>query len=91
MGDQKKEQRRVMAKIIAKAWSDAEFKARLISDPRTVLEENGLTVPEGLELKVLEQTEKAMYIVIPYRPANEEGGSWMTEDDAYDMPCARCN
>ena len=90
MEDEKKEHRRKMAKVIAKAWSDDIFKKDLLSEPRKVLETYGIAVPPGLEVKVVEQTEKLMYIVLPFKPF-EEGGSWMCEDDAYDMPCARCN
>ncbi|MFH0976010.1 MAG: NHLP leader peptide family RiPP precursor [Spirochaetota bacterium] len=90
MEDKIKENRRKMAKVISKAWSSESFKEKLISNPRMVLAENGITVPADVELKVVEQTEKLMYIVIPFRPEDAEGGSWMTEDDAYDIPCIRC-
>jgi hypothetical protein len=87
----KKEQRRKMAKVVAKAWSDKSFKERLMSEPRTVLEAEGISVPPGSEVKVVEQTDKLVYVVVPFRPEDEEGGSWTCEDDAYDIPSARCN
>ena len=90
MEDETKEHRRKMAKVIAKAWSDDAFKKDLLSNPRAVLEENGITVPQGLQVKVMEQTEKLMYIVLPFKP-DSDGGAWMCDDDAYDIPCARCN
>jgi hypothetical protein len=37
MEEERKEQNKKMAKIIAKAWSDEAFKERLIADPRAVL------------------------------------------------------
>jgi hypothetical protein len=91
MEDERKEQRRKMAKVVAKAWSDESFKERLRTEPKAVLEEHGIAVPPGLEVKVLEQTDKLMYVVLPFKAEDTEGGSWMCEDDAYDMPCARCN
>jgi intein-encoded DNA endonuclease-like protein len=90
MGDEIKEHRKNMAKVIAKAWSDESFKRKFLSDPKEVLEENGITLPAELEVKVIEQTDKVMYIVIPFRPDDAEGGSWMCADDAYDPPCVRC-
>tara|TARA_B100000315_G_scaffold218472_1_gene219800 strand:- start:160 stop:363 length:204 start_codon:yes stop_codon:yes gene_type:complete len=33
-------------KIVAKAWSDEEFKAKLMADPKSVLKENGVDVGE---------------------------------------------
>jgi hypothetical protein len=88
--DEKKEHRRKIAKVIAKAWSDESFKEDFLSKPRTVLEAHGIQVPPDLEVKVVEQTDKLMYIVLPFKP-DAEGGSWMCDDDSYDMPCARCN
>jgi len=88
--DGTKDHRRKMAKVIAKAWSDDAFKKSLLAEPKSVLEANGITIPRGLEVKVVEQTEKLMYIVLPFKP-DEDGGAWMCDDDAYDIPCARCN
>ena len=91
MEDGNKEQRRKVAKVVAKAWSDESFKKRLLTEPKTVLEEVGIEVPAGTEVKIVEQTQDVMYIVLPFRPEDSLGGSWMCEDDAYDIPCARCN
>ncbi len=33
--------------IVAKGWADAEFKAKLLADPKAVLAAEGLIVPEG--------------------------------------------
>lgn len=85
------EHRKKMAKVVAKAWSDESFKKRLISDPKTVLESQGVVVPEGLEIKVVEQTKELVYVVIPFKPEDAEGGSWQCEDDCYDLPCIRCS
>lgn len=91
MGDHIAEHRKKMAKVVAKAWSDASFKEKLFKDPKTVLEEQGVTVPEGLEIKVVEQTSKLVYVVIPFKPDDAEGGSWQCEDDCHDLPCIRCS
>lgn len=91
MVDRIKEHRKKMAKVIAKAWSNESFKAKLISDPKSVLESEGVAVPAGLDFKVVEQTNKLVYIVIPFKPEDAEGGSWQCEDDCYDLPCIRCS
>ena len=59
--------------------------------PKAVLEENGVEVPDGLEIKVVEQTKDLVYVVIPFKPEDAEGGSWQCEDDCYDLPCIRCS
>ena len=63
-----KERNKKMAKLLAKVWSDETFKKRLLSDSRAVLESEGIIVPPGVEVKVLEQTENVAYFVIPILP-----------------------
>lgn len=45
------------SQIVAKAWCDEAFMKRLLSDPRSVLAEHSLEVPEDTEVKVTEGTE----------------------------------
>jgi hypothetical protein len=45
---------KTLSKVIAKTWVDQEFKQRLILEPEAVLEENGLTLPSGVEVRVRE-------------------------------------
>ena len=58
----------VYAQIVAKAWADPVFKARLLADPRAALTEAGHAVPEGLIVKVVENTGKEVHLVLPARP-----------------------
>lgn len=54
------------AKIVARAWVDEGFRARLKSDPRSaVAEETGVAVPESIAIEVLEETPERAYIVLP--------------------------
>ena len=39
-----------------------------MSDPRGVLEEFGLTLDEGAELRVVDSTADIRYLVVPRRP-----------------------
>ncbi len=66
-----KERNKKMAKLLAKVWSDETFKKRLLSDSRAVLEAEGISVPAGVDVKVVEQTDRQQYFVIPQRPADE--------------------
>lgn len=55
-------------KAIAKAASDAEFKQRLLSDPKAALSEMGIEPPKGMEnvtLKVVENTADTVHLVLP--------------------------
>jgi hypothetical protein len=56
--------------LIAKAAEDLEFREQLKADPRaTVGRENGITVPDDVEVTVVEETPKHAYIVLPVRPS----------------------
>jgi len=53
-------------KIVARAFADEGFRARLKEDPRAaVAEETGVTVPESVAIEVLEETPNKAYLVIP--------------------------
>ena len=56
------------AKIVAKAWADEDYKRRLMDDPGAVLSEEGMKVPEGLQISVVEATEKQAWLVLPPKP-----------------------
>jgi hypothetical protein len=70
MEETREEQGKKYAKLIAKTWSDESFKERLLSDSRAVLEAEGISVPPGVDVKVLEQTDAQVFIVIPKMPAD---------------------
>lgn len=55
-------------KLIIKALEDANFKQKLIKNPRAVIAyELGTQLPANIEVKVLEETEHILYIVLPLR------------------------
>lgn len=54
------ESQKVLSKLVAKAWLDEKFKKRLISDTVKVLEENGLTLPSGAQVRVNENTSSTL-------------------------------
>jgi len=58
-----------MGRIIVKAWNDEEHKQRLLKDATAVLREEGIDVPDGLEVRMVENTPEICHIVIPARPA----------------------
>jgi hypothetical protein len=54
------------AKIVARAWADEGFRQRLKTDPRgMVAEETGISVPESVQIEVVEETPERAYLVIP--------------------------
>jgi len=66
------------AQVVARAWADEAFEARLMTDPAAVLHEAGLEVPIGMELRVQEASEEqeapvpGAHLVLPPKPAMGE-------------------
>ena len=58
-------------KIIAKAWRDPAFKSALIADPAAALKAEGIDVPAGMAVTVLENTDKQFHLVLPPVPTDE--------------------
>lgn len=54
--------------------SDA-YRARVVREPRAVLAEFGLHVPEGKKLRVWDSTAEIRYLVLPERPDGTDGMS----------------
>ena len=66
-------QMRTWAKIVAQAWADADYKARLLADPVAVLKEAGLDLPAGVDLRVVENTANVAHFVLPAPPIGAHG------------------
>jgi len=61
--------RQIEAKVVAKAWSSATYRARLIRNPAAVLKDEGLDIPPGVKVKVHQNTAKVINMVLPAKPA----------------------
>ncbi|GAC1040702.1 nitrile hydratase subunit alpha [Rhizobium sp. No.120] len=49
------------------------YRSRAVIDPRGVLAEFGLTLPQETKIRVWDSTAELRYLVIPQRPAGSEG------------------
>ena len=56
-------------RLVAKAWADDAFKAALIANPKATLAAEGIALPEGLTLKVMENTADTLHVILPPPPA----------------------
>ncbi len=59
---------RQFGQVVAKAWSDESFKRRLMADPNAVLREQGLSLPPGVEFKIVENSSNVVYLPLPATP-----------------------
>jgi nitrile hydratase len=51
------------------------YRSRAVIDPRSVLAEFGLTLPEETAISVWDSTAEIRYMVLPMRPKGTEGWS----------------
>ena len=53
-------------KIVGRATEDADFRARLLSDPKGAIgQELGVTIPESLSIGVHEESGTTAHLVLP--------------------------
>src|SRR5207344_1113743 len=57
-----------LGKVIARAWRDPAFKAKLVADPKAVLNEAGVTFPADVAVRVVEDTATHFHLVLPPKP-----------------------
>lgn len=58
------------------AWYKSnEYRSRAVVEPRAVMAEFGLRVPDAREVRVVDSTADVRYLVIPRRPAGTDGWS----------------
>jgi nitrile hydratase subunit alpha len=56
-------------------YKAAPYRSRAVNDPRGVLSDFGVTLPEGTNIRVWDSTAETRFIVLPMRPAGTEGWS----------------
>jgi nitrile hydratase len=54
-------------------YKSAPYRSRAVRDPRGVLADFGVVLPESTEIRVWDSTAEVRYLVIPMRPAGTEG------------------
>ncbi|CCH78323.1 hypothetical protein BN12_2730008 [Nostocoides japonicum T1-X7] len=60
-------------KLVTRAWQDADFRQRLVSDPSgTVRSEVGFGLPADADIRVIEEPEGSMILVLPAAPRARE-------------------
>jgi nitrile hydratase len=59
-------------------YKAAPYRSRLVIEPRSVLLEFGLQVPDDVEVRVWDSNNELRYFVLPQRPAGTEG--WSEEE-----------
>ena len=69
------------AKLITKALEDEDFRNELLSNPKAVIEkESGQTIPEGVEIKIVEEAPNTVTIVLPRKPAAADASGELSDE-----------
>jgi hypothetical protein len=89
--------------IVKKSLADQGYRKRLLSDPVAVLAEEGMAVPAGVTVRVVESTPSEVWLVLPHQAAGyrfmspyaavyeDESGQTPREDSTTcDKPAAGC-
>jgi len=63
-------------------YKSAPYRSRAVADPRGVLADFGVTLPQETSIRVWDSTAEIRYLVLPMRPAGTEG--W-NEDQLADL------
>ena len=62
------EERNQLAELFAACWKDEALKARFMNDPKAVLAEYNMPVPDGMDVKVVENADNCVHITMPMAP-----------------------
>jgi nitrile hydratase subunit alpha len=54
-------------------YKSPPYRARMVAEPRAVLREFGLELPDEVEIRVWDSSAEVRYLVVPMRPAGAEG------------------
>ena len=82
------EQRNQLAALFAACWKDEALKARFMADPKAVLAEHGIAVPDGINVNVVENTDNTVHITMPAAPA---GTGELSDEELSNVAGGLCN
>jgi hypothetical protein len=61
-----------LARVLINASHDEAFKKRLMVNPATTLGEHGISAPDGKTIRVVENTNDTVHLVLPAKPTQAE-------------------
>ena len=69
-------------RIIERSLEDEEFRQRLLDDPKgTVEQELGSVLPEGVDVRVVQESQDTIYLVLPSTSAVVGQGGELSDQD----------
>jgi hypothetical protein len=65
LGREIEKARRKFKKVTNKNSYDTKFRKNLLCNPQSTLKEIGIDVPEGIEIKIVEDTRELIHFILP--------------------------
>ena len=72
------EHHKSLADLFAACWKNEALKQRFMTDPKAVLAEYGMDVPDGMDVNVVENTDNTVHITMPAPPS---GHTELSDDE----------
>jgi hypothetical protein len=66
------EERNALTDLFAACWKDDALKARFMADPKAVLAERGIKMPDGIDVNVVENNDNTVHITMPAPPSGHQ-------------------
>ena len=63
------EQKSTLAELFVACWKDEALKNRFMADPKAVLAEYGMDLPDGMDVNAVENTDNIVHITMPVPPS----------------------
>ena len=82
------EERNALTDLFAACWKDEALKARFMADPKAVLAERGIDVPDGIDVNVVENTDNTVHITMPQAPA---GAGELSDEELANVAGGACS
>jgi nitrile hydratase len=61
-----------LAELTLEFASDPELRSRFLKEPKSVLAEHGIHVPDGMVLEIVEDSATVRHLVLPYFSPGKE-------------------
>ena len=72
----------VEQRLIQRSLEDDAFRQQLLEDPRAAVEQElGTPVPESIQIRAVEETPDAIYLVLPPTSSSEQPGSELSDQE----------
>lgn len=62
---------RKFGEVIARTLHDEAFKKQLLANPKAVLTREGLVIPEEVEIRAVQNTDRLVHLPLPPKPPDE--------------------